>query len=224
MRAVLEDNDGLSLITAETSNQWGEVTFNTSDLGAFYLFIATDYAGDCVWIDQIYLKVSDIYDVTQFTSVWNGQLGDCTDWFTLGATSDGNQNVYSWGAVGTTYVGLKFNLKLGADPSWLFISFGAPDNKNAHINGSNGVMLCISAESHKGCLINRSAGFGGIDTGYDFSEGGEYLIEVGVLEAGHYYFKVNGTLVQEFTDMEACAGSYLNITSWDGNTQVKTAA
>ena len=185
------------------------------------------YAQNATYFDVVGASVSEktpvIYDVTQFTSVWNGQLGDCTDWFTLGATSDGNQYVYSWGAVGTTYVGLKFNLKLGANPSWLFISFGAPDNKNAHINGSNGVMLCISAESHKGCLINRSAGFTGIDTGYDFSEGGEYLIEVGVIEAGHYYFKVNGTLVQEFTDMEACAGSYLNITSWDGNTQVKTA-
>ena len=229
VRAVFDDNDGASLITAATSNQWGEVELNLSDVGSCYLTIATDSAGDCIWIDQIYVKyvapTATLYDATQITSVWGGTPGNYSDWVTMGATPDGNAYTHSWGQVGTTYVGAKFNLKLGANTSWLFISFGASTHKNASISsGQSGVMLCISAESHKGLLINTSAGFGGITTGYDFSAGGEYLIEVGVLEAGHYYFKVNGVLVQEVTGMEtSLPGSYLNITSWDANTQIKTA-
>ena len=232
VRAVFDDNDGASLITAATSNQWGEVELNLSDVGSCYLTIATDNAGDCIWIDQIYVKYSEptaiLYDATQITyihGVGTPASDTFSDWATMGATPDGNAYTHSWGAVGTTYVGAKFNLKLGADTSWLFISFGAYTNSNACIgSGQSGVMLCISAESHKGLLINTSAGFTGITSGYDFSAGGEYLIEVGVLEAGHYYFKVNDVLIQEETDMEtSLPGSYLNITSWDANTQIKTA-
>jgi len=54
VRAVFDDNDGLSLITDATRNQWGEVEFDLG--GTYYLTIATDSAGDCVFIDQIYLK------------------------------------------------------------------------------------------------------------------------------------------------------------------------
>jgi len=53
-RAVFDDNNELSLITDATSNQWGEVEFDIS--GTYYLTIATVSAGDCIWIDQIYLK------------------------------------------------------------------------------------------------------------------------------------------------------------------------
>ena len=232
VRAVFDDNDGASLITAATSNQWGEVELNLSDVGSCYLTIATDSAGDCIWIDQIYLKyvapAATLYDAAQITyihGVGTPAAGTFSDWAKMGATTDGNAYTHSWGQVGTTYVGAKFNLKLGANTSWLFISFGATSRTNASISsGQSGVMLCISAESHKGLLINTSAGFGGITTGYDFSAGGEYLIEVGVLEAGHYYFKVNDVLVQEEYGMEtSLPGSYLNIATWDGNTQIKTA-
>ena len=55
VRAVWDDNNGQSLITEDTSNRWGEVEFDLSDLGPCYLTIATDFSGDCIWIDQIYL-------------------------------------------------------------------------------------------------------------------------------------------------------------------------